>query len=189
LTRAGKDAADDGEKEYQQLVASFEGRVHLSKGRSSAVKARLKMTPKKKKSERKERKEQEPEQEPEPEPEPEPEAEAEAEPEPEPGKARRPRKRPKCQPQPTTLKKLAARYKHNHLEAKRRPVPDDLPDGEYVPEQIFCHSGESVLVGWAGYNEPPTWEDINEMPECIAKLYHRQGRVSLIQYCKPLDMC
>ncbi len=48
MTKAGKDAANEGEKEYQELVASMEGQLHLSKGRPSAVKARLKMSPTKK---------------------------------------------------------------------------------------------------------------------------------------------
>ena len=72
--------------------------------------------------------------------------------------------------------------------AKRWPVPGELPTGEYVPEQILCHSGDSVLVGWVGYNEPPTWEEMSGMPDSTVKLYERQGKVSLAQYCKVLDL-
>ena len=85
------------------------------------------------------------------------------------------------------LASLAKRYRKNHLIAKRWPIQAELPTGEYVPEQILCHSGESVLVGWVGYNEPPTWEDVSGMPDSTVKLYERQGKVSLATYCKVLD--
>jgi hypothetical protein len=41
LTVAGKVAADTGDREYDQLVNSFGGYIHLSKGRPAAVKARI----------------------------------------------------------------------------------------------------------------------------------------------------
>jgi hypothetical protein len=41
LTVAGKSAANNGEREYEQLIDSFGGYSHLSQGRPAAVKARI----------------------------------------------------------------------------------------------------------------------------------------------------
>ena len=232
MTKAGKDAADQGETEYQELVASMEGKLHLSKGRPSAVKARLKMSPKKKKQtqtktkkrcsprqkvdskqkekekeeeeeEEKEKKEEEEKEEKEEKEEEEKEEkeekemeekemeeeedeteQEEEETEEEAQERQHERKQRSSSP---LLASLARRYRKNHLIAKRWPVPGELPTGEYVPEQIMCHSGDSVLVGWVGYNEPPTWEHVSGMPDATVRLYERQGKVSLATYCKVLD--
>jgi hypothetical protein len=44
LTKAGKEAAAEGQREYQKLVDRFDGKVHLSRGRAAAVNARLKLS-------------------------------------------------------------------------------------------------------------------------------------------------
>ena len=41
LTQQGKEAADRGEEEYQELLQQFKGKPHYSRGRTAAVKARL----------------------------------------------------------------------------------------------------------------------------------------------------
>jgi hypothetical protein len=80
------------------------------------------------------------------------------------------------------LYKLSKRYED---DAKNVEVPDDIPKGEHVIQQILCSTvskgKEWFLVAWHKHDDT-TWEKSKNIPEETIEEYHEKGEVSILEY-------
>ena len=86
------------------------------------------------------------------------------------------------------LYRLSERYKKNAQEQASMVELTNVPEGEFVINQLLCTNGGDVLVCWEGDSLLPTWEPVASIPAATWEFYQKQGEITLEQYAQLLDL-